>query len=79
MKQVLVTWIDATSQDAWGETRDVRDLTCSRIRTLGFLLDESPERIVLAASWDETGAAVAQSVAIPCVLIESILHFPISQ
>lgn len=65
MKQILVTWFDAVSQDEWTDIEEAKKLEPHVITTLGWLVFEDEKRLVVSCSHDKEREAVASSWAIP--------------
>lgn len=72
MQVFKVIWFDATSIDQWTSLQEARVATCHQVTTVGFLLDENPHRIIIAASIDEDGENAASVWAIPKAWIKKI-------
>lgn len=65
MKPVLVTWVDAISDDAWTDLKKAKELDCPHQQTLGFLFFENDVKIMVAATIDLANENVASYYAIP--------------
>lgn len=65
MKPVMVKWQDAVSSDAWEETEEAKELEPHAITTIGWLVDENKQRIIVGLNWDQDRGAVSQTIAIP--------------
>ena len=65
MKPILVKWQDAVSHDEWEEMEEAKNLDPHTIITLGFLVDENDDRLIVGLNWDEERDAVAQTISIP--------------
>lgn len=63
-KYVKVHWRDATSVDAWTPTSEITP-ECHMIETLGILVTENEETIVVALNHDPEGEAYSQFITIP--------------
>lgn len=62
-KIVEVFWVDSSSVAAWSDPDEMRD--CSlECHSIGFMVDETPDRIVISHSVDPEGSA-ADPMAIP--------------
>jgi hypothetical protein len=68
-KLVLIEWIDAYHQDSWqfGETPTANFEPCW---TVGFLMDQTKQGIVVAQTWFEEDCA--NLIAIPKGMIKKI-------
>lgn len=51
MKLLLIEWLDSASFDSWTATDTLRKLKPSACQTVGFLLSEDEDYIVLAGSY----------------------------
>lgn len=72
-KTVEVVWVDSESHPDWTDLKEVLDkktLTCSSV---GYLLEDVPDRIILAGSLNLNGlSSVASHITIPRVAVISI-------
>ena len=73
MKPVLVTWLDAVSEDAWTDLNEAMALEPATQVTLGYLIHEDSRVLVIAASYDKQNNAVASFYAIPKSWIVSVI------
>ena len=48
MREVIVHWLDATSEDSQLEINGAKDLTIYEVSTRGLLLDENERQVILA-------------------------------
>ncbi len=75
LRMVEVCWVDSSSCDAWQSVEDT--LTAMRqsmaCRSLGYLLANDPDRVILVGNLNDTGQVCA-SFAIPRVAITSIVY-----
>lgn len=76
MKPVLVVWEDAVSDDSWVDSDDRDDLDPHQIHSIGWLLHENANRILIALSLDNTRNGASQRLAIPKAWIQKIVHLP---
>jgi hypothetical protein len=72
MKKVIVTWIDAVSEDSWTDIEEAVKQECHEQETLGFLIHEDDRKIVVAASYDKQNGKVASFYSIPSTWLVSI-------
>ena len=72
MKLVSVTWLDAVSCDSWESISDAQKLNPATMITLGFLLHDDDDKVVIAASYDQDNESVARTYAIPKSWVLSI-------
>ena len=54
---VIVTWVDAATDNGWTDTDEAHDFTPPECMTVGYLLADKPDHVVLAQSHggDEMG------------------------
>lgn len=45
---VLVVWIDAATEAGWTDTEDAHDFVPPECQTLGYLIADKPDHVVLA-------------------------------
>lgn len=76
MKAAWIRWEDATSCDAWTDYIEASEMECHTIETLGFIISDSAERLVLALSCDKTEGAVSNYIAIPKSWIRELVYLP---
>lgn len=69
MKTCLITWSDAVSVDEWTDVDEAKELVPHEILTIGFVVAETDECIVMAASWDIERGAVCSYISIPSAWI----------
>lgn len=65
MKTVVVTWVDAISDDSWTDIEKAKELQPPVMKTLGYLIHEDDTKVIIAASYDEENEKVASFYAIP--------------
>ncbi len=68
MKNIIVDWWDARSEDGWTEQDDI-DVRLAHITTFGCLVKETEEILCVAASIDEVTSQVSGIMFIPKVCI----------
>lgn len=68
---IIVTWIDAVAGCGWEEFNDV-DNSPHIISTVGYLIKESKESILLVMSKDEQSSNFNCSFVIPKGMIQNI-------
>ena len=79
MKKLLIEWIDSRKQNAqWEFLSDTELPDVCRCQTIGFLLKEDQERIVLASSLGDIGMEeqVMGIIVIPACSITKITDIP---
>jgi len=63
---VIVDWLDITSHDgAWLDIEEAKKYVPSRMRTVGFLLKEEPDYIVVVSTVSDDLDTVGSANAIP--------------
>lgn len=65
MKAVFIIWLDAASNDEWTATEGAMEQGLHEIHTVGHLISEDHQKIVLGLSKDITGDSVSNYIAIP--------------
>lgn len=48
----LVNWRDITTFECWNEEREHEDIQCSQMQHGGWILEDSPIRLVMAEGYD---------------------------
>jgi hypothetical protein len=48
---VIVTWIDAATESGWTDTDEAHDFVPPECQTMGYLVADKPDYIVLAQSY----------------------------
>lgn len=69
---VFVQWLDATSMDEWQDFGEAQNLQLSEINTLGFMINEDAERVVVALSVDSRLDQCSQVLSIPKAWIQRV-------
>lgn len=70
MKLVYVEWLDSESQDGWHPI-DGLDTSMTHINSVGYLIVDEPDRIVLGPNYDKKNHAVCQPITIPrCCIVK---------
>ena len=75
MKRVEVTWRDSTTRGGWAVEEEYKKFGCLTIKSVGFLLHRSKERILLLQSQDGRAKRLRQysdGLAIPKGCIEKV-------
>ena len=67
---VLVVWTDAGRISPWHSIRDAIEMPMTIIHTVGFVIDQSPERLLLAGSVQENAnsAGAYEQIPISCII-----------
>jgi len=71
----LVEWDDAYSKSGWTNPND--DLTISKCITVGLLLSENDDRVVVAQNASHTSGSIGDILAIPRGCIKRIRELKI--
>jgi len=73
MKRVMVTWWDACSrltESRWSSLEDIRELSPAKATSVGFLIADEPDYLIVAAHLAEINAG--GEVCIPRMCVVSI-------
>jgi hypothetical protein len=70
MKQVVVNWVDARSDDGWTEASEI-NMQTANITTLGHLVQETEYVLCIASSRDARTGQLSGIMYIPKVCILS--------
>jgi len=71
---VLVRWTDIASHDgAWMDLEDAKALKPGQMQTLGWVIKETPDYIVVASTIDQDEDIVGSVNAIPRTVITEIV------
>ena len=66
---VQVDWTDAVGADGWEELENIIDTELSVHKTVGFLLKEHKDRLIVTMSYDEVNEQLGAYLVIPKVNI----------
>ena len=69
--QVRVVWLDAESHDEWIDIADINS-ECKEIVTLGHLIEDYEDQLVLAMNYDSENASVSMTMTLPNHWVVSI-------
>jgi hypothetical protein len=74
MREVRITWTDSmTVSEGWASIEDyVTSSSSVSCVSLGFLINEDDEKLVLAMNYDPDNDHVNQTIVIPRVSVEKI-------
>lgn len=80
-KLVLIVWEDAESNDTWVALKDVTHDDPTNVASIGWLVKETPTRIVLVASIDLSNEKdmVSGHVTIPKTQVKEIKELTIKK
>ena len=72
-QSVLVEWVDITSHDgAWLDLKEAEEYAPTPMKTIGFLLKEEPDYIIVVSTASEIMDSVGSTNAIPRGCIKKI-------
>lgn len=76
LKMVLIEWEDAASVDAWESIKDALadKKKLNTVKTVGFLLEETIEFLLVGQNLDIDGENVAGRVSIPCACVTRLVE-----
>ena len=76
---VHVEWVDSNSCTDWEEHHEARDLPVATCHTVGMLVRDEPDRVVVATNYDATNDRSSQTIAIPkgCISRRWTLNYSI--
>jgi len=63
-KGIYVEWVDSASLDAWATIKELEKILSTKshpIKTLGWLIKETEDSILVAENWDEKTEATEES------------------
>lgn len=69
---VEVHWVDSAGYARWDDLKEHRDLKISQCRTVGYLITDQPDRIVVSGNLDDALGNADHSMAIPRCAITRI-------
>ena len=63
---VKITWLDATDiETGWLSLQEIKDKTLVSVESVGWIVEESEEKLTLIACWDESDQNGGRGVVIP--------------
>lgn len=68
MKQIVIEWLDARSEDGWSEEKDL-DMHVAKVTSMGHLVQETEDVLCVAASVDARTGQLSGIMFIPQVCI----------
>ena len=68
-KIVLVTWVDSTSTSHWQFPEDLKDEVLIRVTSIGFLVKETSDYIMIAQNYGDNPEQYSNITTIPRVSI----------
>jgi len=63
---VMITWLDATDiETGWLSLQEIKEKKLASVESVGWIVEESEEKITLIGCWDETDQNGGRGVVIP--------------
>jgi hypothetical protein len=72
MKTVYIKWLDSTGGDGWLDLDRVKEKTLNEIETVGLLVKESEDSVLVTMAYDSAYENVGAWLLIPRVAITSM-------
>ena len=76
MKLVLVHWIDIIGEDhnPWSSLEQAKDMKPEPISTIGKVVEDNDEFMVVASSWNDQGGLLGNLNCIPKGVVQSVVE-----
>ena len=76
MKLVLVHWIDIIGDDhnPWSSLEQAKDMKPEPISTIGKVVEDNDEFMVVASSWNDQGGLLGNLNCIPKGVVQSVVE-----
>jgi len=76
MKLVLVHWIDIIGDDEnpWSSLEQAKEMKPEPISTIGKVVEDNDQHMVVASSWNEQGNLLGNLNCIPKGVIQSVVE-----
>lgn len=76
MKIVLVHWIDIIGDDhnPWSSLEQAKDMKPEPISTIGKVVEDNDEFMVVASSWNDQGGLLGNLNCIPKGVVQGVLE-----
>ena len=75
LKMVQVDWVDAMSDDnTWQELTDLAKQTLKPVTSVGWILAENEENIILISSFDEDAQMGGGGCTIPQACVKKVIY-----
>lgn len=71
-KLVEICWIDATGADAWSTEKELKDVSLTPVKTVGYLFREDETSYLLTMTWDDERENFGAYICIPKGMITSV-------
>ena len=76
MKIYFIEWLDAChSSGSWVSKEEIEKESLCKVQSVGFLISENKERIIISSSWD--GYYASGEITIPKKMIIKKIDMPI--
>ena len=63
---VMITWLDATDiETGWLSLQEIKEKKLASVESVGWIVEESEEKITLIGCWDETDQNGGRGGVIP--------------
>ena len=79
MKLVLVHWIDIIGDDhnPWSSLEPAKDMKPEPISTIGKVVEDNDEFMVVASSWNDQGGLLGNLNCIPKGVVQSVVELDV--
>ncbi len=79
MKLVLVHWIDIIGDDhnPWSSLEQAKDMKPEPISTIGKVVEDNDEFMVVASSWNDQGGLLGNLNCIPKGVVQSVVELDV--
>lgn len=71
LKPYMVEWEDCASFGRWMDLDVARKMEASQCVTVGFLVEKTPQKLVMTLNRDTGGGDVSDTIVIPRSLVKS--------
>ena len=80
-KLVMITWSDAESNDTWVELKEITEDKQLHVCSIGWLVADKPDRLVIIASMDLSNEKdmVSGHVTIPKAMVHEVKELQIKK
>lgn len=75
LRSAFIIWNDACSTDDWLAIDEAKKSTLARIHTLGFIVNQTDDNLIVALNHDISNNSVSQFITIPKPWILSFVEF----
>tara|TARA_Y100000114_G_scaffold150791_1_gene166687 strand:- start:233 stop:511 length:279 start_codon:yes stop_codon:yes gene_type:complete len=79
LKLVLVHWIDIIGDDhnPWSSLEQAKDMKPEPISTIGKVVEDNDEFMVVASSWNDQGGLLGNLNCIPKGVVQSVVELDV--